>query len=199
MGHGLQCASCTTSGRHLPPPSVRRESSAEERTSTRSSSVDPRFMEKRPRFPREEGAERSVRMSTTTMRTRLTAAGRIAAMASMPTWPRCACTQAPARKTAPTMQQHGDLVLPVGAGLEKVARKHAVREHERRGTAGDHAEPRTVARLIQASAASTMPSSPSWTTAPTCGAPGMSTPWLTGVHPLHCASSPSTGAPSPPA
>ena len=36
--------------------------------------------------------------------------------------------------------EHGDLVLPVGAGLEQVAREHAVGEHERRGQQRDHAE-----------------------------------------------------------
>src|SRR5512140_1560146 len=37
----------------------------------------------------------------------------------------------------------------------------------------------TVARLTNASAASTRPSTPPCTTAPTCGAPGMSTRWVT--------------------
>src|SRR5512141_620191 len=50
-------------------------------------------------FHAKNAQKTSVRMSTTTTRTRLTAAGSTLEIASMPTWPRSDCTHAPHRNT----------------------------------------------------------------------------------------------------
>ena len=104
--------------------------------------VDPGLVEQRPRLPREERAERERHHVDGDDADAVDARGQDARDRLDADVPALRLHPGAREEHGADDAEHGDLVLPVGRGLEQVAREHAVGEHERRDEQRDHADDR---------------------------------------------------------